>query len=107
LTIVSSASAFLIGVRHQRGGAAKRGAEPLWQRTLKRKVAGATLWIRSFYGREIPADETLWHKWHVFLPVQCDDGSWTVADAWRRRAGARWQYKRYQETSDDWDARIW
>jgi hypothetical protein len=107
VTIVSVASAFLVGLRHQRSGARKRGAVPPWQRTLERKSAGAVVWIRSFYGREIPVDETLWHKWYVFFPVRCGDDSWTVADVWRRRAGSRWEYRRYQETSDDWDAKIW
>jgi hypothetical protein len=107
VTIVSAASALLDGLRHQRGRRTSWRAAPRWQRRLDRNFARAVLWIRSFYGREIPVDETLWHKWYVFLPVRCDDESWTVADVWRRRAGSRWEYKRYQETCDDWNAKIW
>jgi hypothetical protein len=90
----------------RKDGAAQRTPLPPEPDTLERAFARSVSWVRSFYGREVPADETLWHRWYVFFPVRCNDG-WTVADVWRRRVGAQWTYKRHEESQDDWEAKIW
>ena len=40
--------------------------------------------------RKNPLDVTLWHKWHVFLPVRTITGTWTIADVWRKRHCGKW-----------------
>jgi hypothetical protein len=87
--------------------AAARPTAAAGPQSLARMLARFPSWLGSFYGREHPKNETVWHRWSVFVPVRCADGSFTIGDVWRRRRGVGWAYERYEETPDDWDAKIW
>lgn len=57
--------------------------------------------IATIYGRETPADETVWHQWSTFLPVRGVDGQWLIGDVWRKRVPLGWLYQPRVETDQD------
>jgi len=64
--------------------------------------------LRYFFDRTPPEDETRWHKWSTILwPVKTIDGTWAI-DVWRRkRPDGSWEYADRPETEDDYYARQW
>jgi hypothetical protein len=61
------------------------------------------LMIREIYEREIPKDETRWHKWNTLLwPVRTIDGRWTWGIVWRRKTAGVWQFQQREETAEEW-----
>lgn len=59
--------------------------------------------------RDQPANTAEWHRWWTFFPVRLTDGrwSWSNGQLWRRRTSLGWEYRRDEETDDQWDDRAW
>lgn len=58
--------------------------------------------FREIYGRQIPADPYVWHKWNAFWPVRCLSGRLTSGYVWRQKTQGGWKYQRRHETDDEW-----
>lgn len=64
--------------------------------------------LRRLYEREVPVDDTVWHKWNTMgLPVLTIDRSFAAGPVWRRKKHGRWQYQNRPDSDDEWEARQW
>jgi hypothetical protein len=68
---------------------------------------GLREYFQDAYERPTPADETLWHKWTLFSPRISVEGWLIMAAVWRRRVGTRWQYKKREQTDEEWSEIQW
>lgn len=84
-----------------------RGEARAWPLVLRDVIAALRLRIAEFYGRVPPVEPTDWHPWQVFMPVRCEDGAWTFGHVWRSRRDGRWRYAHREESSSEWQAKIW
>lgn len=63
--------------------------------------------VRSMYGRKVPANPYEWHSRELFFPAKTLDGAYALR-VWRRlRQDGKWEYKKREETGDEWQARQW
>jgi len=88
-------------------GEAPGSSPPLRSTRYKAPCHAILVLLRSAYDRETPVDAAQWHHWNVFFPVRTITGEWTNFDVWRRLRDARWQYRKYTQTLEEWLDRQW